>query len=416
MRIVSGKKLRIFILLSFSILFLSGALRTYWPQNLIFAAEKKDKTIATVQDANTLRKELSLVLPNVLENPSYKVVFKNPSSEPIELSIDGKTYKNIKSPFTLPNLSVGKHTLVFKYTNKQGVLRILSTEILIVPRKPIIDSKQRKLFESPEPIIISGTAIPNGNILMIIDGKSVRQLDVDSSGAWVVKLERVSAGAHTFMLFSTIDGIINPTPVILDIKYKDKTFTTPTPLVKNPSKNFTERIYQKLKSLYSEYKDLLVYLSGAFIAIIFTFFLLLIRKHIKQKEQEKTLAELLNLDDADIVEVLEKHKAKKSPTKDVKKTVKRAREDKEKTKSKKNNKENDKGSAKKSISKKTRPKAKKKQQAQLKEDKSSGEELEVNSAKSIHVEKIKVALPKKGKKILSKEEFLKQFKKGDGKE
>ncbi len=389
---------------------------------VVYATTSNNSTPTVNVDAAALRKELALVLPRVLENPSYKVVFKNPSKEPIELSIDGKTYKNVKSPFTLPNLSVGKHTLVFKYTNKQGVLKILSTDILVVPRKPIIDSKQRKLFENPEPVIISGSAIPNGSVLMIIDGKTIRQIEVDSSGAWVVKLEHLKAGKHTFMFLAMLDGIVNPTPVTFDVEYKDKSVVSVTPQVANRHSGLKERLQKGIIELYTEYKDLLVYIIGAILAIIFTLFLLLIRKHIKQKEQEKTLAELLNLDDADIVDVLEQNKIREKQSnksgrkvtssikgtvkKEVGKTVKEVQKAKQKNSAQ--GKKKQVGSKVKEIQASNKTKSKKTSKPSDVSD--PAEDLvELKTAKSIHVQKIKVALPNKGKKVLSKEEFLKRF-------
>ncbi len=420
----------------------------------------EEKSVISVQqkEEETFKKELSLVLPDIIDDPNYKIVFKNPSKEPVDLLIDGKTYKKIKSPFKLPNLRIGKHTLVFKYTNKEGVPRVLTLNVTVVPRPPIVADDQKKIFDYPEPVILYGSAIPNSTVLVIVDSDTISQVNVDSSGNWHTELPKLKPGKHKIMLFTVKDGITNTTPTKLEIEYNDQSSALNIETNQKENNNsYLDQIKNSISVLLSN-KDFILYSLVGLGTVIFAFLVLLIRKYLKQKEQEKSLADLLGIDNKDIVDILEQNneqekqnlsknksssggKKSNAGKKSNKKTTK-----KNKSKNKQGGKSDSGSKAKNKKKFNKEEKVEKSTQSKEKKDKSTVDKKTDNesgdirqssrkvvekkqddskvadkvkeevpqasdeSSDDIQVKKIKVSLTGKGKKVMSKEEFLKQFK------
>ncbi len=316
--------------------------------------------------ASEVRKELQLVLPEYIDDPNYKVVFKNPSKSPVEITVDGKTYKDVKSPFKLPGLSVGKHRIIFKFTNKQGVLRVLPLDIVVVPRGVRFAKGLKTLVYQPEPLVVSGTGTPRSEVLLIINGLEHKLLKVAIDGKWTYTVPNPKLGTYTFLAFALKDGIINPKPVKLVVEYKPTHPITRT----QPSspggqkKSVTEQIRNYIKENAEYFYAGVLGLTSMLVAYL----VVKLRRYLREKQEEKTLAELLGLgDDKTIVEILSSSGGRKKKTKKAKKSEKKR--GKKPTKSRAKSK---KGS---SSSKKT------------------GVDLLVS------------------KKVLTKEEFLKKFKK-----
>jgi hypothetical protein len=81
-----------------------------------------------------LVKELSLNIPDQTEDPNYPVTFVDPSKQGVEISIDDKPAAKAPNPYLLPNLSIGDHKLIFKFKNKEGIVRVMTKYILVTPK------------------------------------------------------------------------------------------------------------------------------------------------------------------------------------------------------------------------------------------------------------------------------------------
>ncbi len=325
----------------------------------------KPHWVVRAAPAFELRKELQLVLPEYIDDPNYKVVFKNPSKNPIEITVDGKTYKDVKSPFKLPGLSVGKHRIIFKFTNKQGVLRVLPLDIVVVPRGVRFAKGLKTLVYQPEPLVVSGTGTPRSEVLLIINGLEHKLLKVAIDGKWTYTIPNPKLGTYTFLAFAIKDGIINPKPVKLVVDYKPKHPITRTqPSSGAQKKSFTQQVRDYIKENSEYFYAGLLGLASMSVAYL----VVRLRRYLREKQEEKTLAELLGLDDdKTIVEVLSSTNA---PRKQSKKTKK---------------------SEKKRVKKSTKSRVKSKKSSRSSKKKSL--DLLVS------------------KKVLTKEEFLKKFKK-----
>ncbi|KKR06149.1 MAG: Major sperm protein [candidate division WS6 bacterium GW2011_GWF2_39_15] len=105
-----------------------------------------DQTLTNLetQRIQKLETELGLTIPDISDNPTHTITFKDPSGNTgVKLEIDGQGFKTIVSPYTLPSLGIGKHTIIFKFTDSEETPQILEEILTIIPRPPIIDAPEK---------------------------------------------------------------------------------------------------------------------------------------------------------------------------------------------------------------------------------------------------------------------------------
>lgn len=145
---------------------------------------------------------LGFVLPKYTDNPSYIITFKDPSPNEsgVEIDIDEKGFNKIKSPYTLPALSIGKHDIRFRFNDNSDTVKILEYELIIIPRTPIVDTPQ----VSAKAITVSGTALANSDIIYLLSANayhSTGTVESDAEGKWSVIIESEQEfieGIYTF--------------------------------------------------------------------------------------------------------------------------------------------------------------------------------------------------------------------------
>jgi len=145
--------------------------------------------------------QLLLDIPSLTDNPSHIITFIDPSetNEGVQLEIDGKGFETISSPYSLPALAIGKHELRFKFVDKYGSPQILEYEIVIIPRPPIINSP---VFEETF-LEISGTGLASSDLKLILSsGRKiiVEETTIDGDGNWNIQVsnEELQEGIFTF--------------------------------------------------------------------------------------------------------------------------------------------------------------------------------------------------------------------------
>ena len=106
---------------------------------------------------------LGFVLPEYIDNPSYVITFTDPSPDKngVEIELDKTSFKSITSPYTLPALSIGKHSVIFRFYDKESNIQLLEYDLVIIPRAPIISSP----VLSDTSVVLSGTALSNSEII-----------------------------------------------------------------------------------------------------------------------------------------------------------------------------------------------------------------------------------------------------------
>lgn len=145
---------------------------------------------------------LGFVLPKYTDNPSYIITFKDPSPNEsgVEINLDEKGFNKIKSPYTLPALSIGKHDVRFRFNDKSDTVKILEYELIIIPRSPIVDTPQ----VATDSITVSGSALANSDVIYLLSANAYHATGTvlsDTEGKWTVKIDSEQeflSGIYTF--------------------------------------------------------------------------------------------------------------------------------------------------------------------------------------------------------------------------
>ena len=142
--------------------------------NEVKAAEIEELEQQDEERTQEIANLLGFVLPEYTDNPSYVITFKDPSpdSQGVEADIDGGSFKKISSPYTLPALSIGQHTIKFRFYDKDSNVQLLEYTLVIIPRTPIISSPDLK----EDSITISGTALANSEIIYTLTANALQTL------------------------------------------------------------------------------------------------------------------------------------------------------------------------------------------------------------------------------------------------
>ena len=174
--------------------------------NEVKAAEIEELEQQDEERTQEIANLLGFVLPEYTDNPSYVITFKDPSpdSQGVEADIDGGSFKKISSPYTLPALSIGQHTIKFRFYDKDSNVQLLEYTLVIIPRTPIISSPDLK----EDSITISGTALANSEIIYTLTANAYNDSGItnsDENGNWSITITPESGfvdGIYTFMAYT----------------------------------------------------------------------------------------------------------------------------------------------------------------------------------------------------------------------
>jgi hypothetical protein len=149
--------------------------------------------------------QLLLDIPPITDNPSHIITFVDPSegAEGIQLDIDGRGFELIRSPYNLPALRIGLHELSFKFVDRFGSTQILEKDIIIIPRPPIINSPTF----SDNSISVSGSGLAGSELILILSsGRNIetKETDINSEGLWEldIETENLIEGVYTFTAYT----------------------------------------------------------------------------------------------------------------------------------------------------------------------------------------------------------------------
>lgn len=163
------------------------------PTNRAFA-----EGVAT-DPSDKLEQELLLSMPAETENPNFTITFTDPSGAGVFLTIDGKDEVEIKNPYTLPSLGIGKHSLKFRFTDKSGSEQSVEHSIVITPRPTVISAPE--IVEGK--IRVSGDAVALADVLLFISGGKLVErgkTTVGEDGKWVHTFEgEFTPGVYTIV-------------------------------------------------------------------------------------------------------------------------------------------------------------------------------------------------------------------------
>lgn len=149
--------------------------------------ETTTTTASTQQTTTESDNALKLNIPSQTDNPSTIVTFINPSKDNaiVQLEIDSKGFVDITSPYTFPALSIGKHTLEFKYQDENASTQSYETSIIVIPRAPIFNTP----VIGTENVTVAGTGLANSEIIVLLSsGSSVftKTAVINGDGKWSI--------------------------------------------------------------------------------------------------------------------------------------------------------------------------------------------------------------------------------------
>ncbi len=170
------------------------------------AAEIEELDQQEEERTQDIANQLGFVLPEYTDNPSYVVTFKDPSPDDqgVEIEIDGTPFKKITSPYTFPALSIGQHTLKFRFYDKDSNVQLLEYDLVIIPRSPIITSPTL----TDTTIEIKGTALANSEVVYTLTANAYNDSNItqtDENGDWSIKVTPeggLADGIYTFRAYA----------------------------------------------------------------------------------------------------------------------------------------------------------------------------------------------------------------------
>jgi len=178
--------------------FLLGNNSVFAQQNVadvIGGTVKGDTTISELDQKETEREQsftnlLKLNLPTQTSNPSLVITFTDPSQEKkgVQVEIDSKSFVSIKSPYTLPALSIGDHILKFKFVDTVGTTQLLEKTLIVLPRVPIISAPTI----NDSSVQVYGTGLANSEIILVVSSGLnliAKQSTIDGDGKWSITFE-----------------------------------------------------------------------------------------------------------------------------------------------------------------------------------------------------------------------------------
>ena len=202
----SNKSLLLKLLAIFAVFSISAVLS---PRHFVFAQDIGELEKKEVEREKDFLQQLLLDIPATTDNPSHIITFVDPSEDNsgVELEIDEGGFEPISSPYTLPALSIGQHELRFRFTDKYGSVQILEKEVIVIPRPPIMNSP----FFEEGLLKLSGTGLSNSDLVLILSsGKniSVEETTIDTQGHWEIFIseEELREGVYTFSAFARRNG------------------------------------------------------------------------------------------------------------------------------------------------------------------------------------------------------------------
>lgn len=238
---------------------------------------------------------LGITLPEYTDNPSYVITFKDPSKDTlgVEIELDGKDWTEIKSPYTLPALSIGEHSMRFRFTDENGQVQILEHELIVIPRPPIINSPEI----GKDSIIIGGTALSNSEIIYTITMNSFNESEIvtsDGSGNWSISFSPesgLSDGIYTFTVYTRKYGYASnlPEPLVFAVGEGIGNTLNSNSSPKEIYFSFKEINKENINDIFKDNRDLILLTVGAFLSggVIFVFLKSLFMGKRREKELKK---------------------------------------------------------------------------------------------------------------------------------
>lgn len=290
-----------------------------------------------------IENELNISIPEYTDNPSHIITFVDPSEdkEGVELDIDESGYKDITSPYSLPSLSIGKHRLKFRFVDSIGATKLLTYDIVIIPRPPILKAPQF----TENNLILSGSGLASSEVLLTVSvgANNYTQIaDIDTEGNWntSIELETAPNGIYTVFGYTRKNGYAsNPSePSVMEYGSQGAT----TVVDKSNSSiyfNINDISLDSIPTILTQNPDLIIVIvSALLIGALITAILFSLFRRSSRKGDEQEVAEKINngsKKEKTLMELFGEEKEERKEKKEAKKGKKEKKEEKQKEEEKK---------------------------------------------------------------------------------
>lgn len=268
--------------------------------------DSSNQETTTVQELNQKEQERTEAITNLLkldipvqtDNPSFALTFVDPSEEKsgVQLEIDKGGYKNVTSPYTLPALSIGGHSLKFKFVDGDGATQVLTKEITILPRAPIINTPE--IVDGK--LVISGSALASSEVILALSSDSkmlTLSTQSDSDGKWSITVtENLPTDVYTFTAYARKYGFASnlASAGTANVNKSAITEIRKDDTKKEISFSFDDIDIDNLDGIISSNPDLLVLLSGGFIlGLLLTVTIYTVRRNSSESKEIKKVETLM---------------------------------------------------------------------------------------------------------------------------
>jgi len=256
-------------------------------------------TVSTQQTTTISNNALKLEIPAQTDNPSTIITFTNPSKDNalVQLEIDSKGFVDITSPYTFPALSIGKHTLEFKYQDENAATQLYDTSIIVIPRAPILSTP---VIEA-DAITISGTGLANSEIIVLLSSGSTvltQTAIIDGDGRWSIDFVKSEFSKDIFSLnaytrrYGYASNLSETTKFTLD---NQSTVLNPT----NSTFNIKDITLDEIKDwIVTNQTYIIISISSLLVGIMLGVLFVTKKKQQHEQKIEKKVAEKFTKTDA----------------------------------------------------------------------------------------------------------------------
>ncbi len=293
---------------------------------------------AEIEREKQITKELSLNMPDQTEDPNYPITFIDPSKQGVDITVDEKTTTKAPNPFLLPNLAIGEHKIIFKFKTKDSVVRVLTKKLLVNPKAPQFDQTLKTEVVRPATVTLKGTSLPQSTVMLVINSEKTFKITSTTDGKWEFIVPEPKEGLNNIIAFAIKDGVVSNASKSFSVSYHQNangvTVTTGEKSKTNPAVDLAKKVISNIDANRREKPTIFYGVIGAALIILIVAVDLRLRKRAAKNRDEKTIATLfgnLQTDGGTIVEAIQsvnekpsKKTTKKAQTESLKKGEKKA--------------------------------------------------------------------------------------------
>lgn len=251
---------------------------------------------AEIEREKQIVKELSLNMPDQTDDPNYPVTFVDPSKQGVDITIDDKTYTKAANPFLIPNIAIGEHKVIFKFKTKDGVVRVLTKKLLVTPKAPQFDPTIKTEVVRPNSVTLKGTALPQATIMLVINSQNTHKITSTPEGKWEFIVPDPAEGINNVVAFTIKNGIVSTPSKTFSLVYKLNEGSTNTQVSGEDKENqliaFAKTIYNNIEANRKERPTIFYGVIGAAVLGILILIDVRLRKRAARNRDAKTIETL----------------------------------------------------------------------------------------------------------------------------